>query len=78
MRRLIIVAVLLGAACGGCASLQGGPCSELELAAIAERCRNKVRAECPRDEHGPDESCPVLQECDAEIDAWEARCGVAD
>lgn len=47
-------------------------CDQGALAAITAECREKVRAECKRMPDGlPDSDCPVLQECDRRIDAWE-------
>jgi hypothetical protein len=61
----------------GCSALgqatapQSGPCGDAALAAIVLECRTRKVTEC---KGIPDESCPLIAECDKRIDDWE-RCG---
>lgn len=56
----------------GCASApKPGPC-EVELADLVKECRARVKTGCDHNADGTAvESCPVLKECDARIDAWK-------
>lgn len=66
---LLLLVALSQQACS--AARQQEACSEANMAALVAKCRFRVETECG---DIPDEECPAIRECDAEVDR---RCGGA-